>query len=329
MLNTGRTLRGLLVGTAVAVGTMAAAMSAATAADIAVIGGKTDDEFWNRIKKGLDDARHMVEANGGTVTYLQLQTYDNLGPDAAQLVRTAISQGVKGIAVPNWVPEAEDEAIKAAVDAGIKVILMNSGSLEKAKELGAINYVGSDEYTAGKAGGDYLVKKGAKNVLCVNTTPGAANQEARCKGVIDAVTAGGGQAKQLPLPATSFGDQTAIAEAVKATLIQDGTVDGVINISATDADAAASGIMQAGKTGTVAHGTFDLNSTGLARIKDGSQAFAIDQQPYLQSMLSVSLLAANIDYGTTLPTAPVLTGPGIVDSANIDATLAGVKSGAR
>ncbi|WP_407691784.1 substrate-binding domain-containing protein [Rhizobium mongolense] len=299
------------------------------AANIAVVGGKTDDEFWSRIKKGVDDARLVVEKNGGSVSYLQLQTYDNLGPDAAQLVRTAMSQGVTGIVVPDWVPEAEDEAIKAAVQAGIKVILMNAGNIEKARELGAINYVGSDEYVAGKAGGEYLGSKGAKNVICVNTVPGAANQEARCKGVIDGITAKGGQGKQLPLPATSFGDQTAIAEAVKATLIQDDSIDGIINVSATDADAAASGINQAGKVGKVSHGTFDLNASGLARIKDGTQTFAIDQQPYLQSILSVTLLASHLDYGTNLPTAPVLTGPGIVDASNIDATMAGVKSGAR
>lgn len=324
MKRTMRICAALLTTAVVAISTVAV-----NAANIAVVGGKTDDEFWNRIKKGVDDARVIVEKNGGQVSYLQLQTYDNLGPDAAQLVRTAISQGVEGIVVPNWVPEAEDEAIKAAIDAGIKVILMNAGNIDKARELGAMNYVGSDEYVAGKAGGEYLGEKGAKNVICVNTVPGAANQEARCKGVIDGITAKGGQGKQLPLPATSFGDQTAIAEAVKATLLQDDTVDGVINISATDADAAASGIMQAGKTGKVAHGTFDLNASGLARIKDGSQTFAIDQQPYLQSLLSVTLLASTIDYGTVLPTAPVLTGPGIVDSSNIDATMAGVEKGAR
>ncbi|QEN85888.1 substrate-binding domain-containing protein [Labrys sp. KNU-23] len=301
----------------------------AFAADIAVVGGKTDDAFWSKIKKGVDDSRHVVEANGGKVTYLQLQTYDNLGPDAAGLVRTAISQGVKGLAVPDWVPEAEDEAIKAAVSGGIKVILMNSGSLDKAKELGAINYVGSDEYLAGLAGGEYFGKHGQKNVLCVNTLPGSANQEARCKGVIDGVAKSSGTGKQLPLPATSFGDPTAIAEAIKATLTQDGAIDGVITIGAGDADAAASGIQQAGKGANVKLGSFDFNEAGLDRIKNGSQLFAVDQQPYLQSLLAVSLLASHIDFGTDLPVKPVLTGPGIVDASNIESTLSGVSKGAR
>lgn len=311
-------------------GAIAAALSTSVlAADIAVVGGKTDDEFWSRIKKGIDDARVVVAKNGGSVNYLQLQTYDNLGPDAAQLVRTAMSQGVDGIVVPDWVPEAQDAAIKAAVEAGIKVILMNAGNIEKAKELGAINYVGSDEYVAGYAGGEYMAKNGATNIICVNTVPGAANLEARCGGMIAGAVDNGAKAKQLPLPATAFGDQTAIAEAVKATLLQDDTIDGVLNVSATDADAASSGIMQAGKIDHVIHGTFDLNQSGLTRILEGWQEFAIDQQPYLQSLLAVQLLASHVDFGTKLPTSPVLTGPGIVDKSNIDATIEGVKKGAR
>lgn len=303
--------------------------SGAFAANIAVVGGKNDDAFWNLIKKGVDDARLVVEANGGKVNYLRLQTYDNFAPDVVQLIQTAISQKVDGLVIPNWVPEGEDPAIREAINAGIKVILMNAGGHEKARELGAINYVGSDEYLAGVAGGEYFARQGKKNVICVNTVPGAANLEARCKGVLNGITKAGGTGKQLPLPATSFGDATAVAEAIKATLLQDGKIDGVLTISAGDADSAAIGVMQAGKTETALLGTFDLNQSGLDRIKGGTQGFAIDQQPYLQSLLAVTLLASAIDFGTDLPTAPLLTGPSIVDKSNIEATLTGVAKGAR
>lgn len=304
-------------------------VTTAMAANIAVIGGMTNDEFWNRIKKGVDDARPAVEANGGTVDYLQLQSYDNLGADAAQLVRTAISQGVDGLVVPNWVPEAQDEAIQAAIDAGIHVILMNAGTLDKAEELGAINFVGSDEYLAGLAGGEYFSNQGLNHVVCVNTLPGAANLEARCQGVIDGFARSGGNAVQLPLPPTSFGDPVAVSEAIAATLARDESIDGVITISATDADSAASGIARTGRADSILLGTFDLNQSGLDRIQSGEQGFAIDQQPYLQSLLAVTLLASRIDFGTDLPTRPVLTGPGIVDASNIEATMAGVAAGAR
>lgn len=299
------------------------------AADIAIIGGMNSDQFWNKIKKGVDDARLVVEANGGTVDYLRMQSYDNFAADAADIIRVAISQNPDGIAVPDWVYESQDPAIQEAIAKGIKVILFNAGTLDKAKELGAMNYIGSDEYIAGQAGGAQLLKLGAKKGVCINTLPGTANIEARCKGMIDAMTAGGATAEQLPLPSTSFGDPAAISEAVKAYLTEHADVDGALTIGAGEADAASVGIEQAGLTGKVHLGCFDFNEATLDRIKSGTQAFAIDQQPYLQSFLAVTMLASNIDFGTDLPTAPVLTGPGIIDAANVDATIAGVKIGAR
>lgn len=301
----------------------------ASAADIAVVGGKADDPFFAVIKKGVDDAARAVEAYGGSVSFLQLQTYDQIGPDAANLVRTAINQGVDGIAVPNWVPEAEDPAIKAALEAGIPVMIYNSGGIEKAKELGAVNYIGSDEYLAGQAGGEYFATHEATKVICVNTVPGAANLEARCKGVVDGMTKAGHAAEQLPLPATSFGNPTAVAEAIKAKLLNDPSIDGIITISQADADSAANAILQAGGQGRVKLGGFDMNATILDRIQNGAQLFGIDQQPYLQGFLATSLLHAHAAFGTNVPTSPILTGPAIVDASNVAQTLAGAKQGTR
>jgi simple sugar transport system substrate-binding protein len=296
---------------------------------VAIVGGKTDDAFFAKVKKGIDDAALVVAAHGGKVNYLQLQTYDNIGGDAANLVRTAITQKANVIAVPNWVPGSEDEAIKAAQAAGIPVILFNAGGGDKAKELGALNYIGNEEYTAGVAGGERFTTAKAKNVLCVNTVPGAQNLEDRCKGISDGITKGGGKSTQLPLPASSFGNPTAVAEAIKATLLKDKTIDGLVAISAADADAVAVGVEQAGMTGKVQLGSFDMNETCLDRVKAGTQLFAIDQQPWLQGFLAVTMADAYVNYGLKLATAPILTGPGVVDSSNIDATMAGAKAGYR
>ncbi len=318
-------MKKLMAGAAVLV----ISATASLAANIAVIGGSNDDAFWNLIKKGLDDARPGIEANGGSVNYLRLVNYDNFAPDVVGLIRTAISQKVDGIVIPNWVPEAEDPAIKDAMAAGIKVILMNAGGGDKAKELGALNYVGSDEYAAGVAGGQQFAKLGAKKVLCVNHIPGAANLEARCKGIADGGKEGGVVVEQLPLPANLDGNVQAVAEAIKASLTQNADIDGVVTLAAWASDATALAVKQASKEGKVSIGTFDMSQTVLDRIKSGEQKFAIDQQPYLQGLLAANLLAAHIDFGTVLPTFPVLTGPGIVDASNIDATLNGVAKGAR
>ena len=49
-------------------------------ANIFVVGGKADDPFFAVIKKGVDDAALAVEAYGGSVSFLQLQTYDSHRP---------------------------------------------------------------------------------------------------------------------------------------------------------------------------------------------------------------------------------------------------------
>ena len=76
-------------------------------------------------------------------------------------------------------------------------------------------------------------------------------------------------------------------------------------------------------------GTFDLSPAVADRIKNGDLTMAIDQQPYLQGFLATSMLAAHIDFGTEIATDPVLTGPAIVDSSNLEAALVGISKGAR
>ena len=298
-------------------------------ANIFVVGGKADDPFWSKVKKGVDDEANVVKAYGGSVTWLAPQDYNNLGPDAAKLIQTALTQNPSGVIGPDWVPQAEDPAFQAVVAAKVPLVIYNSGGIDAANKLGALNYVGNDEYTAGLGGGEYLGKAGVKHILCVNTLPGATNIEARCKGLADGIAKTGGTSTELPLPSSQFGDQSAIAQAVKAALAKDPTIDAAVAISAGDATALASGIDQAGLTGKVKLGSFDFDTTGLQRIQSGTQLMAIDQEPYMQGMLSVALLNSYIMFGLDLPQKPVNTGPGIIDASNVAAAVAGATAGAR
>jgi simple sugar transport system substrate-binding protein len=296
---------------------------------IFVVGGKADDPFWSRVKRGADDAAIVVKAGGGSVTWLGPQNYDNLGPDAAKLIQNAISQGADGVVGPDWVPEAEDAAFKQVVSGKTPLIIYNAGGIEAADNVGALNYFGSDEATAGKAGGTFFGDDGEKNVLCVNTLPGAANTEARCKGIAEGIAESGGKSSQLPLPSSKFGDPTAVSQAIKAALLKDGSIDGVVTISTGDANAAASAIEQGNLADKVALGTFDMDTTQLDRIKAGTQLFSIDQQPYMQGYLAVSALYAYIEWGIELPQKPILTGPAIISKDNVASAIAGAAAGVR
>ncbi|OZG70379.1 sugar ABC transporter substrate-binding protein [Hahella sp. CCB-MM4] len=312
------------------VATIAACATTVTmAANIFVIGGKPDDPFWSIVKHGAEDAAIVVKAQGGSVTWLGPQNYDNLGVDAAELIRQAISQGADAIVGPNWVPEAMEPAFEAVVKAGIPLIIYNAGGIGAANRLGAMNYVGSDDYKAGVAAGKYFAKKGEKHLVCINTLPGAANIEANCKGMTDGIKEAGGTGDTLPLPATSFGSATSVAQAVKAYLLKNPQVTGIYTIGNVDANASINGVMQAGKMGRVKVGGLNMDETILNNIKSGKQLFAIDQQGYLQGFLAVSILNGYVNYGLSVPTREILTGPGIVDASNVDATLDGVKKGTR
>ncbi|KOG34170.1 sugar ABC transporter substrate-binding protein [Streptomyces resistomycificus] len=297
--------------------------------NIYVIGGKSDDPFWSTVKRGVDDAAKLVKSGGGSVTYLGPQNYDNLGPDVAKLTLTAISQNPSAILVPDWVPENQDAAIKQAVTKGILVLTYNAGGTEAAENVGAVKYVGSDDYEAGKAGGAKFAEEGAKNVLCVNTVPGSANQEARCKGIKDGAVSKGASSRQLPLPSSNFGNPSAVTQAIKGALLKDSSIDAVVTIGVADADSAASAIKQAKAGDKVKLGTFDLSQSQLDRIKDGSQLFAIDQQPYLQGFYVVSIADQYLSYGVLPPQNPILTGPLLVTKDNVAAAIAGTKAGVR
>jgi simple sugar transport system substrate-binding protein len=303
--------------------------TAVMAANIFVVGGKPDDPFWSIVKRGAEDAGKVVEAQGGKVVWLGPQNYDNLGVDAAELIRQAIDQGADAIVGPDWVPEAMDPAFKAVVDKKIPLVIYNAGGIEAADRLGAMNYVGSNDYLSGKAAGSYFAKHDLKNAVCLNTLPGAANIEAFCKGMTDGVTEGGGTGSSLPLPATSFGSATAVAQALKAHLLQHPEIKAVFAIGNVDTNSAVNGVTQAGKQGQVKVCGMNMDETVLNNIKSGSQLCAIDQQGYLQGYLAVSILNSNVNYGLTVPTREILTGPGVIDAFNVDATLAGVKAGAR
>ncbi|KDN77627.1 sugar ABC transporter substrate-binding protein [Streptomyces olindensis] len=296
---------------------------------IVVIGGKSDDPFFSTVKRGVEDATKLVKAGGGKVTYLGPATYDNLGPDVAKLTQTAISQNPSAILVPDWVPENQDSAIKQAIAKGITVFIYNSGGIDAAKKVGAVKYIGSDDYEAGKAGGAKFAEEGVKNILCVNTVPGSANQEARCKGIKDGATSGGSSSKQLPLPSSNFGNPSAVTQAIKGALLKDSSIDAVVTIGVGDADSAAAAIKQANAGDKVKLGTFDLSESQLTRIKNGEQMFAIDQQPYLQGFYVVSMANQYLSYGVLPPQNPILTGPLLVTKDNVDKAIAGAKAGVR
>lgn len=133
----------------------------------------------------------------------------------------------------------------------------------------------------------------------------------------------------LPLPATAEGNVTAVAQALRAYLLQHADVDAIMATANLDAVGIVQGIAQAGKASKAHLCGVNFDQAILAQIAAGTQDCAIDQQGYQQGFYSVSILNGYVNYGLSIPTREILTGPGVVDSSNIKSTLSGSKQGTR
>jgi simple sugar transport system substrate-binding protein len=271
--------------------------------------------FWDVVQKGAEEAaaKDNVELRYSS---------DPQAPNQANLLQTAIDSRVDGIAVTLANPEAMAPGVKAAVDAGIPVVGLNSG-FDAWKRLGVQQYFGQDENIAGRAAGDRLSAEGAKKVLCVVHEQGNVSLEARCAGI--AATLKGGVVEPLYVNGT---DMPSVEATLTAKLQQDPTFDTIATLDSSIANVAVKSKAASGSHATIV--TFGIDPETVKEIKSGDVAWANDQQPYLQGYLAVDALWLYINNRNTIGGGQaVLTGPTFIDKSNIDVVAQYADRGSR
>ncbi len=269
---------------------------------VVVSHGSAADPFWSVVKNGVDQAQADM---GVRVEYQAPETFDM--PRMAQLIDAAVASQPDGIVVSIPDADALGRSIRAAVEEGIPVISMNSGS-DVYRELGVLRHVGQTEYEAGLGAGERMAADGVSRALCVNHEVGNVALDLRCQGFEDGL---GGEVEVLAVGT----DPTEVRNAVVAALIRDGGIQGILATGPLSAEPTLAALQEEGQTGSVRLATFDLSPVVLEALENGEMAFAIDQQQYLQGYLPVVMLTLYVQYGL-LPGADVLTGPGFVTPEN-------------
>ena len=319
------------VGVALAAGSLALAMAACSSqggaqnqggssgggGGQAVTGGKNltiamitheqaGDTFWDKIRAGAQDA---AKAHGIDLKYSNNEN----GPENATLVQNAIDSKVDGIALTlsnaaQVIPESQK-----AVAAGIPVVAFNQG-LDQYKEAEAKMYFGSDEDLAGQTVGQRLTQEhGGGKTLCVIQAQGSVALETRCAGVKKTYP----NTENLQV---NGADLPSVQQTIQSKLAQDPSITNIVTLGAPIALAALQAEQSANNKATIA--TFDLNQDAAKAIKDGTIAFSVDQQPYVQGYMAVTALWLNLTNGNDLGGGKaVLTGPSFVDKTNIDQIL--------
>lgn len=280
--------------------------AAADAGDLTfsvVTHGSAGDAFWDVVQNGAENAGEDL---GIEVDYQS----DGDPQRQAQLIDAAVNQDVDGIVVSLANPDALEESVRAAVEAGIPVITINSGG-DRSAEFGAIGHVGQDEAIAGRGAGEQLAESGATNVLCVIHEAGNIGLEQRCSGASEGLGA------EVATVQVDINDLPGAQSAIASQLQGNASVDAVLTLNSAVAAVAVEAVADAGSEAQVA--AFDLNEDVISGIQAGDIAFAVDQQQYEQGYLPVVMLKL---YAENLNTVgggqPVLTGPGIVDADNVD-----------
>ena len=248
-------------------------------------------------------------------------------PNQVQKIEEAIAAKANGIALCEF---AQDSAY-ADVAARAKAAGIAFGSAA-APPAGAqvrdpndffLFRTGSDEKAAGALTAKRLIAMGIKGGVVVgDQQPGDATCRDRADSEIATLKAAGIKAEFLELTMDPgqqaellFSYLRAHPDTQAATSVCD-VIDGFLSAKS-----------DSGKKDLILTG-YDIVAQSLAAIKDGRQAFTIDQQQFWRGYMPVLLLTHYLKYGL-IEANYFLTGPTIVDAANVDRVAALVKQGYR
>lgn len=270
---------------------------------IVVSHGQSADSFWSVVQNGVTQAGIDMRVD---VQYQAPGTFDMVA--MAQLIDAAVAIGPNGLVVSIPDADALGPSITAAIEAGIPVISMNSGS-DVAEELGVMIHVGQTEYEAGVGGGERMAEAGVTTAICVNQEIGNVALDLRCQGFTDALTAAGGT---VEIVAVDIGDPTASQQTISAAIESNPEINGVLTLGPTSAAPALAALTDLDMLGTINLATFDLSPEVLEAVEAGNMLFAIDQQQYIQGYLPVVLLTLFVTNLNTVANDVLMTGPGFV-----------------
>jgi len=264
------------------------------------------DSWWNTIKNAIKIAGDQMDV---TVEYRNPPSGDLA--DMARIVEQAVASKPDGIIVTIADFDVLQGPIRDAVDQGIPVITINSGTQAQSEALGALLHVGQPEYDAGFGAGKRAAAAGVTSFLCVNhyiTNPASVE---RCNGFADAI---GADVNASMID--SGQDPAEIKNKVAAFLAANPDTGAILTLGPTSAHPTLAALDDASLSGELFFATFDLSGEIADAIKADVINFAIDQQPFLQGYMPVVILTNLARYGV-LQSGNINSGPGYITKDNI------------
>ena len=294
----------------------AATMAAAETRVVFVTHGQSGDPYWSVVKNGMDDAAKTL---GVKAEYLAPDTFDMA--KMGQMIDAVVASKPDGLVVSIPDEAALSKQVKDAVAAGIPVIVIDSGGSKLTHDLGALLFMGQDEFQAGVAAGERIKALGITKAVCSNHEVGNSSLDDRCNGFKK------GLGVDVPV-LNGVMDPTEMKNRVIAYLNAHKDTQFILAVGATGAEPMLVALKEMGLEGKVKTGTFDLSPNVLQAIVDGKMEWGIDAQQYAMGYIPVAMFDLWKKY-KIMPIADYPTGPGFVDKSAAGAVIELSKQGKR
>jgi ribose transport system substrate-binding protein len=222
-------------------------------------------------------------------------------------------------------PTDKDQMIgplKAAVDAGIKVITVDTflgdGDYVKGPVTFPISYIGSDNVEGGRIAARGLAKAiGGKGSVYINSTnPNVSSVEGRATGFKEVMEKEFPNVKVVGLD-FNLDDMNKAVQQTAAVLQRTPDLAGVFGTNVFSAQGAGTAVMNAGLGGHVQVVAYDATKFAIEQLRAGVVSLVLAQKPFDMGYMAVQFAAADAAGVTSLPRR-VETGFAIIDKSNVD-----------
>lgn len=263
------------------------------------------DPFWDPVITGAKEAAKDRGVN------LDIQYADSDPVKQNNLIETAITNGVDGIAVVNYLPDAFTANIAKARAANIGVVTFDTDDPRPGATQSQA-YVGQDFFAAGQRIAKRMIDAGklksGDHVVAPVEDPDAFYGVERYRGIKSVLDEAGITSERLDASPTMATALTRISQ----YLVGNQKTKAVIGLGSVVTEVAPQAAKEAGVDIVV--GGFDLSPGIVDAILDGSMVATIDSGAYYEGYMPVVMLYYFAKYG--IPPASIPIGGTIIDAGN-------------
>ncbi len=275
--------------------------------------------YWERQRSGyMESARGMkVKAE-----FIGPDSYD---PNAElEAFQKAVASRPSGILVSPARPELFQDAINAAVQAGIPVICVDSDSPGSQRLM----FIGTNNYRAGLESGEQIAElMHGHGSLVLITIPGQYNLDERARGVQDALKKS--PSIHISNIVNDSGVSQLAADNLSMLLQNRAPIDAILCLEASGGPGAAKALDSVGMAGKIPLVAMDANPETLDWISKGVIYATVAQKPYSMGFYGLRMLddlhhnvVHQFQDWRTAPTSPlprvIDTGTAVVTSRNVE-----------